>query len=56
MIHLWVSLELISMSPSVEIINLVVDLDHLLNELAECVWCIHPNKFLLDFWLQAVFE
>ena len=44
------------MLPSIEIIYLVVNFDYLLNKLAECVQCIHPNKFLLDFWLQAIFE
>ena len=56
MIHLWVSLEVISTLSSIKVIYLVVDFDHLLNELAEHVWYIHLNKFLLDLWLQAIFK
>ena len=56
MIHLWVSLEVISTLSSIKVIYLVVDFDHLLNELAEYVWYIYSDKLFLDFWLQTIFE
>ena len=55
-VYPWVSLKLISVLPSIEIIHLFINLNHLLNKLAECVWCIHPNKFFLNLWLQAIFK